>query len=156
MDLFVFFYLNVGVLHVSNTIFFLYIISTVVCLQQFTLPFNGKKVTGILGSSVNFTWTFHGGNVDTFEWGTVKHEGAVSIKDVLVSIDKFQTIVTIQNSPYTGRVSGDWDGSSPGQVNFTLSSIQRGDERLYMCILSPDSLAAQPVSDTVQLLVVGK
>ena len=110
---------------------------------------------GVLRSSVNFTWAFHGGNVDKIEWGT-KRDGFVSIKDRLVSIDKLQTIVTIQNSPYSGRVSGDWDGSSLGQATFTLNSIQKADERFYVCKLSPESVAAQPVYDTVQLLVVGK
>ena len=53
-------------------------------------------------------------------------------------------------------MSGDWDGSSPGQVTFTLSSIQKADERFYSCELSPESLAAQRVYDAVQLIVVGK
>ena len=112
-------------------------------------------MTGVLGSSVNITWAFQGGNVDRVGWGT-KHDLVVIIKDILVSIDKLQTIATIQNSPYSGRVSGDWNGSSPGQVTFTLNSIQKADERFYVCKLSPDSFAVQPVYDTVQLLVVGK
>jgi len=126
-----------------------------VCGLQFTSPFNGNKVTGVLGSSVNFTWAFHGGNVYSVEWGT-KSDGSVNIKDVLVSINKLQIITTIQNSPYSGHVSGDWDGSSPGQAIFTLSSIQKADERFYVCRLTPESLSAQSVYDTVQLLVVGK
>ena len=93
--------------------------------------------------------------MDRVEWGT-KTDGSVSFKDVLVSIDKLQTITTIQNSPYSGRVSGDWDGSSPGQATFTLNSIQKVDERFYSCKLTPESLGRQPVYDTVQLLVVGK
>ena len=125
------------------------------CELQFTSPFNGIKVTGVLGSSVNFSWAFDGGNIDRVEWGT-KYDHAVSIKDVLVSIDKLQTISTIQNPPYSGRVSGDWDGSSPGQVTFTLNSIKKTDERFYVCRLSPESLLAQSAYDTVQLTVVGK
>jgi len=112
-------------------------------------------VTGVLGSSVNFTWAFQGGNVDRVEWGT-KQDGSVNIKDVLVSIDKFQPIPIIHNPPYTGRVSGNWNGSSPGQVTFALHSVQKADERFYVCKLSLESIAAQPVYDTVQLLVVGK
>ena len=122
---------------------------------QFTLPFNGNMVTGVLGSSVNFTWAFHGGNMDRVEWGT-KKDGSVDIEDVLISIDKVQTITTIQNPPYSGRVSGIWDGSSPGQATFTLNSIQKADERFYVCRLIPGSLDEPLVSDTVQLLVVGK
>jgi len=128
-----------------------------VCGPQFTSPFNGNQVTGVLGSSVNFTWAFHGGNVDIVEWGTKKVDSAaVSFEDVLVSIDRLQIIFRTQNPPYSGRVSGIWDGSSPGQATFTLHSIQKADERFYVCRLSPESLGAQSVSDTVQLLVVGK
>jgi len=112
-------------------------------------------LTGVLGSSVNFTWAFQGGIIDRVEWGT-KHDRFVSIKDVLISIDKLQIITTIKNSPYSGRVGGDWNGSSPGQVTFTLGSIQKADERFYVCQLSPESLAAQPAYDSVQLIVVGK
>ena len=125
------------------------------CGLQFNSPFNGNRLTGVLGSSVNFTWAFQGGNIDRVQWGT-KRDRVVSIKDILVSIDKLQIITTIQSPPYSGRVSGDWDGSSPGQFTFTLSSIQRADERFYVCILSPEGLAAQPVYDSVQLIVVGK
>ena len=119
------------------------------------MPFNGKKVTGVLGSSVNFTWVFRGGNIDRVEWGT-RMDGAFVIENVLVSIDKLQTITAIQNSPYSGRVSGNWDGSSPGHATFTLNSIQKADEKFYVCKLSPESLTEQPVQDIVQLLVVGK
>ena len=125
------------------------------CGLQFTSPFNGNKVTGVLGSSVNFTWAFHGGNIDRVELGT-KKDGSVAIKDVLISIDKLQTITTIQNPPYSGRVSGIWDGSSPGQATFTLNSIQKADERFYACRLEPDRLDEPDVYDTVQLLVLGK
>ena len=112
-------------------------------------------MTGVLGSSVNFTWAFHAGSIERVEWGT-KKDGIVAIKDVLVSIDKLQTITTIRNSPYSGRVSGDWDGSSPGQATFTLNSIQKADERFYVCKLAAESLAVLPVYDIVQLLAVGK
>ena len=112
-------------------------------------------MAGVLGSSVNFTWAFHGGNIDRVQWGT-KKDGSAVIKDVLISIDKLQTIFTSQNPPYSGRVRGIWNGSSPGQVTFTLNSIQKADERFYVCTLGPDRLGAPTVYDTVQLLVVGK
>jgi len=121
---------------------------------MFTSPFGGNKLTGVLGSSVNFTWAFHGGNLERVEWGT-KHDGSVKIEDVLVSINMLQTTV-IQNSPYSGRVSGEWNGISPGQVTFRLSSIQKADERFYICQLTSQKLAVQIAYDTVQLLVVGK
>ena len=110
---------------------------------------------GVLGSSVNFTWAFHGGKIQRVEWGT-KKDGSVDIKDLLISIDKLQTTTAIQNAPYSGRVSGIWNGSSPGQATFTLNSIQKADERFYVCRLTPDRLDVLDVYDTVQLLVVGK
>ena len=119
------------------------------------MPFNGKKVTGVLGSSVNFTWAFNGGNVDRIVWGT-KKKGAAAIEDVLVSIDKLQTITTIKSRPYGGRVNGNWDGSSPGHATFILNSIQKADEKFYVCKLIPESVLGQPVQDIVQLLVEGK
>ena len=112
-------------------------------------------MTGVLGSSVNFTWAFSGGNAKVVAWGT-KKDAALSIQDTLVSINKLTTVTTIQTLPYSGRVSGFWDGSSPGQATFTLNLIQKADERFYICRLVPDSLGASSVYDTVQLLIVGK
>jgi len=88
--------------------------------------------------------------------GLSKRDGVVDIKDFLVSIDNLQTTTPIKNPPYRGRVSGDWDGSSPAQATFTLNSIQKADERFYICQLVPENLDGQPVYDTVQLLVVDK
>ena len=112
-------------------------------------------MTGILGSSVNFTWAFSGGNVRFAQWAT-KQDGVDRIQDILVGIDKSARVTTIKNSPYSGRVSGVWDGSSPGQATFTLNSIKKADGRFYICTLGPDSFIAVPVFDVVQLLVVGK
>ena len=64
------------------------------CGLQFNSPLNGNKLTGVLGSSVNFSWAFQGGNIDRVQWGT-KYDHGVIIKDVLVSIDKLQIITTI-------------------------------------------------------------
>ena len=114
-------------------------------------------MSGVVGSSVNFTWAFSGENIDNLQctWGT-KAIDSPSFQDILVTLDKFSRITTIQK-PYSGRVSGVWDGSIPGQVTFTLEPIQKADERFYMCILEPHSLVGgSPVYDTVQLLVVGK
>ena len=112
-------------------------------------------MTANLGSSATFTWAFSQGNVKVVQWGT-KRDGSLNFKDVLVSIDKLTTVYTIANSPYSGRVSGVWNGSSPGQVTFTLDSIQVADERLYVCSLVPDRLDVASIYDTVQLLVLGK
>ncbi|KAL9964789.1 hypothetical protein ACROYT_G028474 [Oculina patagonica] len=116
---------------------------------QFISPYNGNKVTATLGSSANFTWIFSGENVKLVQWGTKKN-GALSFQNLLVSIDKVTTVTTIKNSPYSGRVSAVWNGSSPGLVTFTLDSIQMADERLYICRLGPDRLDVASVYDTVQ------
>ena len=113
-------------------------------------------MTGVLGLSVNFTWAFSGGNVDRIEWGIKKKGAAAAIEDVLVSIDKLQTITTIDNGPYSGRVSGNWDGSSPGHATFTLNSVQKPDEKFYVCTLAPENVLGQLVPDTFQLIVEGK
>ena len=157
------FYLNVEYLcgseciNISNYcnsyVFFLYL--CVVGGLQFVSPYNDKKVSGVLGSSINFTWAFSGGNVDQVQWGT-KRDGALNFQQLLVTVRKDTTSTVITNSPYSGRVSGVWDGSSPGQVTFTLNSIQKADERAYICRLGPESLIEVPVYDSVQLLALGK
>ena len=132
-----------------------YFLFCVACQPQFSSPYSGNQVTGVLGSSVNFTWAFSGGTLLRAQWGT-KKDGANILEDVLVSIDKHMSVTTIQTLPYSGRVSGVWDGNSPGQATFTLNSIQKADERLYICKLEPDSLVAVAVYDTVDFLVLGK
>ncbi|XP_078379852.1 uncharacterized protein LOC144662794 isoform X4 [Oculina patagonica] len=131
----------------------LQILPQAACQLQFISPYNGNKVTANLGSSANFTWAFHGGNVDLVQWGT-KQDGILSIKDVLVNVDKFMKVTPITNSSYSGRVSGVWNGSSPGQVTFTLDSIQKADERFYICRLGPEKLEVAHVYDSVKLLVL--
>ena len=93
--------------------------------------------------------------MDQIVWGT-KKDGVPIFEQLLVTVDKFATVTTTTYSPYSGRVNGVWDGRSPGQATFTLSSIQKADEKSYMCRLGPESLFAVPIYDPVQLLVVGK
>ena len=54
---------------------------------QFTPKYQGKTVTGLVGSSVNFTWSFSG-NVYTIDWG-IKKDGAnvLNTSSMLVSQD---------------------------------------------------------------------
>ena len=122
---------------------------------RFFSPYNNKKVSGVLGSSVNFTWAFSGGNVYQVQWGT-KRDGVRNFQQLLVTVREDTTSTIARNPPYSGRVSGVWDGSSPGQVTFTLNLIQKSDARLYLCSLEPDNLLQLPVYDQVQLLVLGK
>jgi len=113
------------------------------------------QVTRVLGSSVNFTWVFNGGNVDSVQWG-IKKDEFPNFQQLLVTLRKHTTSTITSDPLYSRRVSGAWDGSSPGQATFTLNSIQKADERLYMCRLGPESLSVLPVYDSVQLLVGGK
>jgi len=111
-------------------------------------------VTGVLGSSVNFTWAFSGGNVDLVQWGT-KKDGVFVFQQLLVIVTKDTTTITNTDPPYSGRVSGVWNGSSPGRATFSLNAIQKADERSYMCNLATKRLGV-PVFDLVRLLVVGE
>ena len=83
-------------------------------------------MTGIVGSSVNFTWTFS---------GDVKVAQLEINSNVLVSKDKTLQVTTTTNSPYSGRVSAVWSGRSPGQVTFTLNLFRMTDEGSYICRL---------------------
>ena len=136
-------------------IFFSFLYLCAVCVLQFVSRYNGKNVTGVLGSSVNFTWAFSGGIVGVAQWGT-KKDGVLKFQHLLVTVRKDTTSSITTNPPYNGRVSGLWDGSSPGQATFTLKAIQKADERSYICVLGPASIFELPVHDLVQFLVVGK
>ena len=93
--------------------------------------------------------------MNSVQWG-IKRDGFLNFQQLLVSVRKDKTSTITSDPLYSRRVSGAWDGSSPGQVTFTLNSIQTGDERLYICRLGPKSLFEVPVYDSVQLLVGGK
>ncbi|XP_078366622.1 mucin-like protein [Oculina patagonica] len=121
---------------------------------QFTSPYNGNNVTGFLGSSVNFNWTFSG-DVAGIVWGP-KMNDSIAIKDILVAIHKNTTASIVAPSQYSGRVNGAWDGRSPGKAIFTLKSIQKADEGFYVCRIRPVSILEQDVFDIVQLLVSDK
>ena len=47
-------------------------------------------MSGVLGSSVNFTWAFSGGNVDQVQWGT-KKDDVLTFEQLLVTVDKDTT-----------------------------------------------------------------
>ena len=104
-------------------------------------------MTGIVGLSFNFTWTFS---------GNINFAQLEINSNVLVSIDKTLKVTTITNSPYTGRVSAVWNGRSPCQVTFTLNLIRMTDEGSYICRLIPVALDDIQRTDTVQLIVLGK
>ena len=109
---------------------------------------------GILGSSLNFTWTFTG-DMKLADWG-IKEIGVNRIDTILVSLTTAGPGPVVPPSQYAGRVSGTWDGkTSPGQVTFILNSIRKDDEGAYACQITPAGLTNSPVVDTVQLVVRG-
>ena len=102
-------------------------------------------MTGLIGSSVNFTWSFYG-DVGTVNWG-LPNAAVNSIKTILVSITKAGKVAA-----NNGRVSGSRTGdSSSGQVIFTLSNIRQDDERLYLCQIKPPTPGSNKV-DTVKFV----
>lgn len=120
---------------------------------RFTSKYQGKIVTGFVGSSVNFTWSFSGG-VYSVNWG-LKKDGVNDIDEVLVTIRNGPVSGVVVPSAYIGRVSGSGDVSS-GQVIFTLSSVRKSDERLYGCLIEPTDSFDQTKFDTVLLAVKGE
>ena len=111
-------------------------------------------MTGLVGSSVNFTWSFSGG-VRSVLWGLTKNDETTFITDgILVSLDQSGNPFPLPRMPagYPGRVSGSRSGS---QAIFTLSSIKKSDERFYACRIVPVSNAYNAKFDSVDLVVQG-
>ena len=112
-------------------------------------------MTGKLGSSLNFTWTFKG-SLKEANWGT-KQSLNDELDDVLVSLTIRGLESVIVPPLYDGRVNGSWDGNTdPGRVVYTLTSIQKEDSKFYTCKITPDEFGANPAYDTFQLVVIGK
>ena len=112
-------------------------------------------MTGLVGSSVNFTWSFNG-DVNSVYWG-LKIDGAIGLKNngVLACLGKNGSLTVTVPSAYSGRVSGRGDASS-GQVIFTLSQIKRSDEKFYGCLISPTDVFGLQKFDFVYLAVKGE
>ena len=121
----------------------------------FNSRYDGKTVTGLVGSSVNFTWSFNG-DVNSVYWG-LKRDGGIGFKNngVLVCLGKNGPLSVKVPSAYSGRVSGRGDASS-GQVIFTLSQIKSSDERFYGCLISPTDDFDSQKFDSVYLAVKGE
>ena len=121
----------------------------------FNSKYDGKTVMGLVGSSVNLSWSFSG-DVNSVDWG-LKKDGVNGIENngVLVSLDKNGSVPVTVPSAYSGRVSGSGDASS-GQVIFTLSQIKSSDERFYGCLINPTDFFAVRQIDSVYLAVKGE
>ena len=122
---------------------------------SFTAKYDGNTVTGLVGLSINFTWSFSG-DVDAADWG-IKRAGLPILENngILVSVKKNGLVSgTAVPSVYIGRVDGTGN-TSFGQVIFTLSSIRKSDERYYGCMLTPTDSFDVLRFDSVYLAVEG-
>ena len=109
----------------------------------------------MVGSSVNFTWSFTG-DVRTVYWG-IKRAGINDIDNngQLAALDLSGSLPIPVPSTYIGRVSAS-GGLSSGQAIFTLSSITKGDTNFYGCELTSSGLFPVTQFDYVHLVVEGK
>ena len=129
-------------------------------LVRFQTPYAKKNVTGRIGHSVKFTWTFSGA-VDTITWGLANNavDDIDQLSGRLVSLDSRGVNVLQSRSvpgAYKGRVNGTRTGdSSSGQARFTLYNVTKDDEGYYGCSLKPDIPNQGKISDFLQLVVVG-
>ena len=91
---------------------------------------------GIVGSSVNFTWSFSNG-VETLTWGLKDSVSAtVDVNKKLISIGLQGQLPMTPPQAYVGRVGGSGNASS-GFVIFILTKIKKSDEAFYGCELFP-------------------
>lgn len=127
---------------------------------RFQALYAKKNVTGRIGHSVTFTWTFSGA-VDTITWALANN----AVNDIdeprgsLVSLDsRGVDVLQSQSVPgaYKGRVNGVRTGDlSSSQARFTLYNVAKDDERYYGCSLKPDDPNEGYILDFVQLVLVG-
>ena len=107
---------------------------------------------GIVGSSVQFNWSFSG-DVSLVKWGLTGGAGAGFFDEELYSITKFGSVSVTSLPAYTGRVSGN---RIAGKAIFTLSKLETTDTRFYGCQISPTDPAETSVFDNVKLVVEGE
>lgn len=121
---------------------------------SFTSPFGGSNLTAGVGSSLNFSWTFQGDfKLITFTFLASPDQINIQGKDKLLVIEKSGKVSV--NQSYAGRLMGSWNNQrNPGEVMFSLSSIQAQDGRLYGCHIQPPELWESPVVDPVNLVVI--
>ena len=105
--------------------------------------YKGNSVTGLIGSSVNFSWTFSNGTkgVRGVLFGLIKNHRARDFipNGILVAFGESGSPASVPVPvQYNGRVSGSYDGNtSTVHAIFTLSSIEKDDERFFGCRVSP-------------------
>ena len=109
---------------------------------------------GATGSSMNFKWTILR-PFTRVEWGLAASSSAFDVPPrLLVSFFKGSAFPVTLPAAYTGRVSGNINGS---QVSFTLRNVRKSDGRLYGCRISDtDNGDDRPSFDSVMLVVEGR
>ena len=129
-------------------------------LLQFLPPhkYNGASVTGSVGSSVNFTWSFSGDDPTMLRWGLKKKDADdFESNGVLVTISQHGAVSLSGPPSYSTRVSGSRSGGqTSGQAIFTLTSITRSDGRYYGCRAYPLTGFDSAIFDAVLLVVEGR
>ena len=122
--------------------------------QPFSDYYGGKTVKGAIGSSMNFTWTILR-PFTRVEWGLAATSSAFDTPPrLLVSLLKGSTFPVTPPAAYTGRVSGNINGS---QVSFGLRNLRKSDGRLYGCRISDTNNGDDiPSFDSVVLVVEGR
>ena len=123
----------------------------------FQTKYAKTNLTGRIGHSVTFAWTFSGG-VDIVTWGLANDVGT-DIDEMLLSLNVLSADMPLPGpvpDAYRGRVNGIRTGdSSSGQANFTLYNVTKNDERFYGCLLRADGPDGLKIPDFVRLVVVG-
>jgi len=123
---------------------------------RFTSRYQEKTITGLVGSSVNFSWTFSG-DVRTVTWG-LKKESVTNSFDTngkLVSLNEASIMLPLSIPlSYNGRVSGGRTfNSSSGKAIFTLNNVMKDDEKFYLCEIYPNDPKDSPRYDFVYLAI---
>ena len=107
---------------------------------------------GIVGSSVQFNWSFSG-DVSLVKWGLTAGAGAVSLNEELYSITKSGVVSKTPKQEYKERVSG---RRTVGKAMFTLSELKTSDTRFYGCQIDSIAPDGTPQLDNVKLVVEGE
>ena len=109
---------------------------------------------GVTGSSMKFTWTILR-PFTRVEWGLAASSSTFDVPPrLLVSLFKGSAFPVTAPAAYTGRVSGNINGS---QVSFALRNLRKSDGRLYgFRISDTNNVDDIPSFDSVMLVVEGR
>ena len=119
---------------------------------SFTSSYGGTAVKGIVGSSVQFNWSFSG-DVLLVKWGLTGAADAGVFDQTLYSISKSGSVSVTSLPAYAGRLSGSLSG---GKAIFTLSKLETSDTRFFGCQITPTAPGGTAQFDNVKLVVEGK